>query len=682
MKSTRRSPAAPEEEEAPSSISTPSKARVFCTVVGMGWLDGRLQNNDRTNSNTALSDVDNGHGDVQSGKDESTSSGSAATCHHSTTQQQRRRDREQIADARDDNEDCGWEIRKGRAMMRPYKSQRVVVGRGHNRQQHHIITRLYSLVWMACLVLPLCGLITHVDGFRTPFLPVAVSRPNDSSCATSTARYGTTKSGGDNDDSSSNKHHQDDDLGNKHHKRRPSSSSRRRANGRSSPASAAHNVTATTTTTSSFSSREALQRITQLEDMVAKQAVEMKRLRDECKRLTEAVDTFASVVELLREAGLNQENENDNSNKASSNEAAASSSPNEGTKAKKPMVESLEDDDEIFGKAPSSIMDAADAAGAAVLAGLLAGQRRLLVDVRDAELSKPEQLVQFLELTILPVAAGLEGLKSKRNRLKLVFPKVSQLLEYRKTMALAAPEVVALSTMDFDPIESHDNLVVVLAPHPDDTEGVQAMKELLDPKGGITQPVVVFNPHMAPVSDPAADFEVAYQLRLFTVHYVAKPPPPTAVDDDDDDSEETNCLETKDQLAAAMEHAKEVSRNPIEHGGTTRSMLIRAYPNPWNVFVDISPDTDADFVVAATFAQEPTPHELNTAVIECLQGSEEEDELVAQQMQQALEAGQLDRVSELLGAMGLDFSEDEDNDSDDDDDSDEDLWQLPDVDTV
>ena len=86
-------------------------------------------------------------------------------------------------------------------------------------------------------------------------------------------------------------------------------------------------------------------------------------------------------------------------------------------------------------------MDAADSAGAAVLAALLAGQRRLLVDVRDAELVHPETLVQFMELAVLPVAAGLEGLQSKRNRLKIVFPKVSQLLEYRKTMALAAPEV-------------------------------------------------------------------------------------------------------------------------------------------------------------------------------------------------------------------------------------------------
>lgn len=40
---------------------------------------------------------------------------------------------------------------------------------------------------------------------------------------------------------------------------------------------------------------------------------------------------------------------------------------------------------------------------------------------------------------------------------------------------------------------------------------------------------------------------------------------------------------------------------------------------------------------------------MNYAIVECLEGSEREDELVAQQMQEALEAGQLNRVSEMLG---------------------------------
>lgn len=65
--------------------------------------------------------------------------------------------------------------------------------------------------------------------------------------------------------------------------------------------------------------------------------------------------------------------------------------------------------------------------------------------------------------------------------------------------------------------------------------------------------------------------------------------------------------------------------------------------------MDTSPDTDADFEVAATFDEEPTQDDVNYAIVECLEGSEKEDELVAQQMQQALGDGQLDRVSEMLG---------------------------------
>lgn len=60
---------------------------------------------------------------------------------------------------------------------------------------------------------------------------------------------------------------------------------------------------------------------------------------------------------------------------------------------------------------------------------------------------------------------------------------------------------------------------------------------------------------------------------------------------------------------------------------------------PWHVFVDTSPDTDADFEVAATFDTEPTQDDVNYAIVECLEGSEKEDEIVAQQMQAALEAG-------------------------------------------
>jgi len=77
-------------------------------------------------------------------------------------------------------------------------------------------------------------------------------------------------------------------------------------------------------------------------------------------------------------------------------------------------------DSDIFGTAPSSVIEAADSSGAAILSAMLAGCRRMIVDVRDAELTRnPDTLAQFIELSILPVAAGLEGLNAARNRVKV-----------------------------------------------------------------------------------------------------------------------------------------------------------------------------------------------------------------------------------------------------------------------
>lgn len=98
------------------------------------------------------------------------------------------------------------------------------------------------------------------------------------------------------------------------------------------------------------------------------------------------------------------------------------------------------------------------------------------------------------------------------------------------------------------------------------------------------------------------------------------------------------------------------------------------------MFVDTSPDTDADFEVAATFDEQPTQDDVNFAIVECLEGSEREDELVAQQMQQALEAGQLDRVTDMLGMPPIEVDEkdkkslspDDDNEDTSDDDSSDD----------
>ena len=456
--------------------------------------------------------------------------------------------------------------------------------------------------------------------------------------------------------------------------------------------------------------QELLDRTARLEEFVAKQELEIHRLKKQSNELTDITLAFARVLKVLKDSGLDAggleelvtpqkiEGPPVEENATAVTEAPPSSSSKRDYNR---MVEAF-DDALIFGTAPTSVLEAADSAGAAILAAMLGGKQRMLVDVRDAELSgEPEALVQFIELAVLPIAAGLEGLDSARNRVKIVFPTVSQLLLYRKTMALAAPEVVALSTLSFDPVEEQDKLVVIVAPAPDDDEGLAAMEELLAPKNPesqpIQQPVVLLNYHMVPVAMDLKDFETAYHLRLLTVQYMSSDSAsdyfqqfsggddqqdeetdddPSALDSEDDSVSVDASGNTTSQAAspdvpedsaleAAMQHASEVGMQQ----GITRAMVIRAFPRPWHVFVDTSPGTDTDFEVAATFDEEPSQDQLNFAIVECLEGSEEEEEIVAQQMQQALEQGQLDQVSDMIGkALGALDEELVDKDEDEEED--------------
>lgn len=331
------------------------------------------------------------------------------------------------------------------------------------------------------------------------------------------------------------------------------------------------------------------QRISRLEEIVAKQEIELHRVRKMCDDLTETAEAFAAVVKLLKESGVpGKEKQNKVANKSATAKKSQLVSP--------AFVESY-DESVIFGSAPSSVIDAADAAGSAILAGMLGGKKRMLVDVRDAELSTDlETLVQFIELAILPVAAGLEGLESSRNRVKIVFPKVSQLLEYRKAMALAAPEVVALSTLGFDPVEDSDQLVVIVAPAPDDEEGIKAMQELLAPKEAdgnetIQQTVVILNYHMFPVPSLPVKFLTAYHLRLLRVQFMSReladgylqntktePEQKAGLLEEVSNGKSSDDVESAqiedEELEAAMQHAHEVGMNQ----GITRAMVIRAYP--------------------------------------------------------------------------------------------------------
>ena len=109
------------------------------------------------------------------------------------------------------------------------------------------------------------------------------------------------------------------------------------------------------------------------------------------------------------------------------------------------------------------------------------------------------------------------------------------------------------------------------------------------------------------------------------------------------------------------------------HQGITRVIVIRESPRwetvsplywplfnfsfcvklrPWHVFVDISPHEDVDFEVAATFDKEPNQADINVSIVECLEGSKREDQIVAEQMQAALNGR--DRIRYIIDDEDMD----------------------------
>jgi hypothetical protein len=345
-------------------------------------------------------------------------------------------------------------------------------------------------------------------------------------------------------------------------------------------------------------------RVVQLETIVSNQMTEIQKLRREVDDLTRAGKFFSKALDLLRKAGLQIEEDDAVVIDDDEDDDEVRTKPTQPLKQ-----QTFHYDMEIFGIAPKSVTDAADTAGASMLSAILAGKHRMLVDVRDAELTRdPKLLVEFIELAILPVAAGLEGLDSVRNRVKIVFPTVKELMSYRRSMALAAPEVVSLSTLGFEPVDERDNLIVVIAPSPDDASGVAAMEKLIartdknyvEPERRILQPVVVMNHHMVPVDMAAfGKFTTVYHLRLLSVQYMTGDSEPEFVNkeehDDDESTDDSQSVEEgsssekqlpsskavtdkseeeDEALEAAMTHAHEIGF----HQGVTRAMVIRAYP--------------------------------------------------------------------------------------------------------
>ena len=308
-------------------------------------------------------------------------------------------------------------------------------------------------------------------------------------------------------------------------------------------------------------------RVVQLETLVSSQMSEMQKLRREMDQMASTMGDVVNFVDQLQ-SFVSEESNTSFDDKKTTPILSDKSQP------------LFDDDFEIFGVAPTTIKDAADSAGQSILSAILAGKNRMLVDVRDAELTRdPALLVEFIELAVLPVAAGLQGLDVYTNRVKIVFPTVEELLGYRKYMALAAPEVVSLSTLGFDPVEEKDNLIVIVAPSPDDVAGCDMMQKLLErmsPNANkpLSRPVVIINHHMMPIDTGSiGKFTVVYHLRLLSVQYMTGDIAPEYVNENNGDEEEkkekeSDKLEKSEgdsALEAAMTHAREIGVHQVKY---------------------------------------------------------------------------------------------------------------------
>jgi len=224
-----------------------------------------------------------------------------------------------------------------------------------------------------------------------------------------------------------------------------------------------------------------------------------------------------------------------------------------------------------------------------------------------------------------------------------VFPTVSELSNFRKYFCLSSPDVIALGTLGFGSTETNDALVVIIAPRHDTAE-FQTMLEVVE---SIERPVVIINCHMdghiAQSSFPDKwNLNVVYHLRLLNVQYLAeqksdkdrgkgmgsKKSKKSKKNDDGD----LNADATTEPPPPPPEYTIELSPQ------ATRAMVIRSYPRPWHVFVDVAPKREeADFEVAATFDVQPSKDDVYKAIVECLEGSEEEEMLVLKEMEEMIE---------------------------------------------
>ncbi|CAM9883800.1 unnamed protein product [Ectocarpus fasciculatus] len=119
---------------------------------------------------------------------------------------------------------------------------------------------------------------------------------------------------------------------------------------------------------------------------------------------------------------------------------------------------------------PKTNQDAADAAGAGVVAALMEGRRRLIVEVDDSQLryNSPdfchEAMAEFVELLVLPLTTALENLKARQNRCKIVIQGAHHASQVKEGMVLDAPASLQVVSLSDAKVAKKDRVVALVAP--------------------------------------------------------------------------------------------------------------------------------------------------------------------------------------------------------------------------
>lgn len=261
--------------------------------------------------------------------------------------------------------------------------------------------------------------------------------------------------------------------------------------------------------------------------------------------------------------------------------------------------------DAIFDTSPTQLYgyESATAAGQAALEAMISGKKRMLIDVSDLELrSNLGTLIQYIDNTTTPLIETL-ATEPPPSRIKIVFPEVTHLREYKSRTITRASDRVQLCTLSKCSINpERDKLLVLVAPEPESVNELTELRNLIlsaanhnNNNGTMEIPILVLNYHSVPVAQLPDGFEKVYHIQYLTISRediiverrgpkISQEPNETRSKDDAliselfDDPDVVDNSDgvggEHDELEAILQRVdQESKRQPI-----TRAILMRVYP--------------------------------------------------------------------------------------------------------